>query len=293
MLVQVTSQDGLSVEVQVDGPEDATPLVCLHGVTASADEFGWLAERLADRYRVVRPSFRGHGDSGRADGPYLGPDYVADAVTVLEQVVDRPALLLGHSLGGVVGLAVAQQRPELVQALLVIDPGLAVADEVPAGELPDLHGLEETFRLVHSAMPRIQASDIAVDDFAEQLQQTPTPQGVPAAELYVDGTTHWWASSQLRLDVRVLDVVIDPDVERERIPFDIDEPVQVPTLALLGDPAVPATIVDADHRKRLEAAGSPALETVVIDGAGHILQDERAHRDTFLAHLERWLARHG
>ena len=290
--MQLTSSDGLSLEVQVDGPQDGTPLVCLHGVTASSEEFGWLAERLAGEYRVVRPSFRGHGGSGRSEGPYLGPDYVADAVAVLEQVVDGPALLLGHSLGGVVGLAVAQQRPDLVRALLVIDPGLAVAEEVPDGELPDLHGLEEVFRLVHGAMPHVQASGISVDDFARQLLETPTPQGVVAAELYVEGTTRWWASSQLRLDVSVLDVAVDPHAERERIPFDIDEPIPVPTLALLGDPAVPATIVDDARRARLEAAGSPSLETVVIEGAGHNLQDEKAHRQTFLGHLDRWLAAH-
>lgn len=291
--MQVTSSDGLRLEVQVDGPDDGVPLVCLHGVTASAEEFGWLAERLAGEYRVVRPSFRGHGDSDRAEGPYLGPDYVADAVAVLEQVVDGPALLLGHSLGGVVGLAVAQRRPDLVRALFVIDPGLAVAEEVPAGQLPDLHGLEEVFRLVHRAMPHVQASGIEVDDFARQLLQTPTPQGVAAEELYVEGTTEWWASSQLRLDVRVLDVTVDADVERERIPFDLDDPVQVPTLALLGDPAVPATIVDDARRERLEAAGSPDLETVVIEGAGHNLQDEKANRDVFLQHLDTWLAHHG
>lgn len=290
--MQVTSRDGLALEVQVDGPAGAVPLVCLHGVTASAAEFGWLAARLAGEYRVVRPSFRGHGDSGRPEGPYLGPDYVADAVAVLEQVVDGPALVLGHSLGGVVGLAVAQQRPDLVRALLVIDPGLAVAEEVPDGELPDLHGLEDVFELVHGAMPRIQASGIPVEDFAEQLLRTPTPQGVTAGELYVDGTTTWWASSQLRLDVQVLDVTVDPHAVRERIPFDLDEPVEVPTLALLGDPAVPATLVCDARRERLEAAVSLDLEVVVIEGAGHNLQDETAHRATFLDHLDRWLARH-
>lgn len=291
--MRATAADGLELEVQVDGPDDGVPLVCLHGVTASAEEFAWLADRLADEYRVVRPSFRGHGDSGRPGGPYLGPDYVADAIAVLDQVVDRPALLLGHSLGGVVGLAVAQQRPELVRAVLAIDPGLAVAEQVPEGELPDLHGLEDVFRLVHGVMPQVQASGISVADFAEQLLQTPTPQGPPAGELYVDGTTTWWASSQLRLDVRVLDVTVDPDVEREPIPFDVDAPLEVPTLVLLGDPSVPATIVDAARRARLESAGSADLEVVVIEGAGHNLHDERAHRDEFLRHLDAWLASHG
>lgn len=291
--MQVTSHDGLALEVRVDGPDDATPLLCLHGVTASAEEFGWLADRLAGEYRVVRPSFRGHGGSGRPDGPYLGPDYVADAVAVLEQVVDGPALLLGHSLGGVVALAVAQQRPDLVRALLVIDPGLIVAEDVPDGQPLDTMGLAETFRLIHGAMPQVQASGISADDFARQLLQTPTLQGMTAEELYVEGTTAWWARSQLQLDVRVLDVTVDPHAPRERVPFDIDQPLEVPTLALLADPDVPDAIVDDLRREQLEAAGSPDLEVVVVEGAGHGLQDERAHRATFLRHLDRWLATHG
>jgi pimeloyl-ACP methyl ester carboxylesterase len=291
--VQVTSSDGLALEVQVDGPGDAVSLVCLHGVTASAEEFAWLADRLSGQYRVVRPSFRGHGASGRPDGPYLGPDYVADAIAVLEQAVDGPALLLGHSLGGVVALAVAQQRPDLVHALLVIDPGLLVAEEVADGEPLDTMGLGEVFRLIHGAMPHVQASGISAEAFAEQLLQTPTLQGSTAAELYVDGTTSWWARSQLQLDTAVLDVVVDPTTTRERVPFDVDRPVLVPTLALLADPAVPDAIVGPERQAQLEAAGSPDLEVVVVEGAGHNLQDERAHRDTFLAHLDRWLAAHG
>lgn len=290
--MQVTSDDDVTLEVQVDGPDDAVPLVCLHGVTASAEEFAWLAGRHADEYRVVRPSFRGHGDSGRPDGPYLGPDYVADAIAVLEQAVDGPALLLGHSLGGVVALAVAQRRPDLVRALLVIDPGLVVAEHVPDGVPLDTMGLGEVFRLIHGAMPHIQASGISADDFARQLLQTPTLQGVTAGELYVEGTTDWWARSQLRLDVAVLDVAVDPNAPRERVPFDIDEPLAVPTLALLADPSVPDALVDDARRAQLEAAGSPDLEIVVVAGAGHNLQDEKAHRDTFLVHLDRWLARH-
>lgn len=290
--MQVTTSDGVRLEVQVEGPPDAVPVVCLHGVTASADEFGWLADRLADTHRVVRPSFRGHGDSDRVPTGYPGPGFVTDALAVLEQL-DRPALLLGHSLGGVVALAVAQRRPDLVRAALVVDPGLLIAEELAEGVALDAGGLMPVFRLIHDAMPQVQASGIAVEDFAERLLGVPTPSGVPAAELYVPGTTTWWASSQLRFDVSVLAPVVDPTVPRERIPFDVTDPVEVPVLALLADPASPDAIVGERRSAQLEAAGSPDLEVVVVEGAGHNLQDEVAHRDTFLAHLDRWLARHG
>lgn len=291
--MQVETADGLQLHVEVDGPPDGVPVVCLHGVTASAEEFGWLVPRLVEAgHRVVRFDFRGHGDSDRA-ATYPGPGFVADALAVLEQVAAEPALLLGHSLGGVVALAVAQQHPELVRAALVIDPGLIVAEELAPGEPIDSAALGEVFGLIHSAMPHVQASGISGEDFAEQLRAVPTPSGSTAGELYVEGTTTWWASSQLRLDVDVLAVVVDPSVPRERVPFDIDDPVGVPVLALLADPAMPDAIVGDARQARLEAAGSPDLEVVVVAGAGHNIQDEKAHRATFLAHLDRWLARHG
>lgn len=291
MLVQ--TPDGLQLNVEVDGPADGVPAVCLHGVIASAEEFGWLVPRLvADGYRVVRLDLRGHGDSDRAEH-YPGPGFVTDALAVLEQVVQRPALLLGHSLGGAVALAVAQQRPELVRAALVVDPGLIVAEELAPGEPVDTAGLGEVFRLVHAAMPRVQASRISVANFAEQLDDVPTSTGSTAGQLYVDGTTTWWASSQLRVDVGVLDVMVDPGLPRERVPFDVDDPVEVPLLVLLADPARPDAIVGRERQAKLEGAGSPDLEVVVVAGAGHYLHDERAHRPTFLAHLDRWLAAHG
>lgn len=292
-LMRVPTADDVGIEVYVDGPADGVPIVLLHGVTVSAEEFGWLVPRLAEHHRVVRFDFRGHGDSDRvATGRYPGPGFVADAVAVLEEV-GRPALLLGHSLGGVVALAIAQQRPELVRAALVIDPGLAVAEDLTDGRAIDVAGLGDVFRLIHGAMPHVQASGISVEDFARQLLEVPTPTGPTAGELYVEGTTTWWASSQLRLDVHVLDVLVDPTVPRERIPFDIDQPIPVPVLALLADPAAPDGIVGSRRRAQLEAAGSPDLEVVVVDGAGHNLQDEVAHRATFLAHLDRFVATHG
>src|SRR5688572_21359937 len=83
------------------------PVLFLHGVTGSAATYRWL-----ELDGAMRLDFRGHGASDWAPGSYRIADYVADAVSVLE----RPAVLVGHSLGGVVAWCVAQSRPELVQA---------------------------------------------------------------------------------------------------------------------------------------------------------------------------------
>ena len=80
----------------------------LHGGGGSGRTYRWL-----ERDGAIRLDFRGHGESERAPGTYRIADYVED-VGVLR--ADRPAALVGHSLGGVVAWSVAQQGPDLVTA---------------------------------------------------------------------------------------------------------------------------------------------------------------------------------
>lgn len=83
----------------------------LHGITADSTAWDEVAPALADRgYRVVAVDFRGHGRSPRAAS--YQPRQLAE--DVLETVAARPALAIGHSLGGwVLALAVDRLQPAL------------------------------------------------------------------------------------------------------------------------------------------------------------------------------------
>src|SRR4051794_41400953 len=85
----------MRLHVESAGAPDARPVLFLHGVTGSTATYRWLEP---DGYRAVRLDFRGHGASERAPGTYRLADYVDDAVSVLRGL-DRPAALVGHSLG--------------------------------------------------------------------------------------------------------------------------------------------------------------------------------------------------
>jgi pimeloyl-ACP methyl ester carboxylesterase len=99
----------------------AHPLLCLHGVTRSWQNFLPLIPTLALRWQVYALDQRGHGKSERANS-YFAIDYVPDTVNFLRDEIKRPTVLYGHSLGAMVAAAVAAEATDLVRAVILEDP---------------------------------------------------------------------------------------------------------------------------------------------------------------------------
>ncbi len=97
------------------------PVLLLHGSTMRSEDWDNIFPRLATRYRVVAYDARGHGRSGRSASYDLG-GFVADARRVVNEVLVRPAIVVGHSLGGAVALVLAAEAPELVRGVVLEDP---------------------------------------------------------------------------------------------------------------------------------------------------------------------------
>jgi esterase len=108
-------------------------LLALHGHLGSGQVWAPLADALPG-WRVVAPDQRGHGRTGPADD-YSREAYVADAAQLIEELDLAPAVVLGHSLGGVNAYQLAAWRPELVRAVVVED----APAEMPIR--PDLEGV--------------------------------------------------------------------------------------------------------------------------------------------------------
>ena len=115
------------------GPDGAPLLVAVHGLGGSHLNWAAVAPYLTDRYRLVAVDLVGHGRT-----PIAGrtPD-VAGHVAMLEkslgQLSDRPVVLMGNSLGGLVSALCAAQAPDLVAGLILVDPAL------PIGRLGPIH----------------------------------------------------------------------------------------------------------------------------------------------------------
>jgi pimeloyl-ACP methyl ester carboxylesterase len=115
--VDVHADDGVPLRVEVTGPQDApVAVVFCHGYCLSADvwHYQWLS--LRDDTRLVRWDQRGHGRSGLGDPGHVSIDQLgADLAAVLAATVpaDQRVVLVGHSMGGMTIMALADQHPGL------------------------------------------------------------------------------------------------------------------------------------------------------------------------------------
>ena len=118
-------------------------LVFVHGFTGSKENWLPLMRELAKGYRVIAPDLPGWGESERQDGGDYGPVVQSERLAAfLRALPEKPALLVGHSMGGqIVGL-MAARNPGLVDRIsLMSSAGVryeenAFANAVLAGENP-------------------------------------------------------------------------------------------------------------------------------------------------------------
>src|SRR6267154_424814 len=106
-------------------PRNRDVLVCVHGLTRSAQDFDSLARELCGQFRVVCPDVAGRGDSDRLADPtlYAVPQYVADMVTLIARLDVEAVHWVGTSMGGLIGMTLAAMSDSPIQRLVLNDVG--------------------------------------------------------------------------------------------------------------------------------------------------------------------------
>lgn len=112
---------GGAVQVREDGPRSAPPLVLLHCFACSLRWWDRVTPALARDHRVIRIDLLGHGGSAKPDKGYSMPEQARRVGTVLDRLGVRRAVVVGHSMGGTVATALAEQRPALLAGVVIID----------------------------------------------------------------------------------------------------------------------------------------------------------------------------
>ncbi|HEV2783267.1 MAG TPA: alpha/beta hydrolase [Actinophytocola sp.] len=96
-------------------------ILLLHGLMGRATTW-WSVARWLTRYgRVVGLDARGHGRSPHRGGLWRTEDFVADAAALIGELDLAPAVVIGHSMGGLHAWALAATHPALVRAVVVED----------------------------------------------------------------------------------------------------------------------------------------------------------------------------
>lgn len=104
------------------GNPDAPPLLLVHGNRDHCHNWDWVAQRLCDKYHIIAPDFRGHGDSEWVIGAsYSHTEYVYDLAQLIHQQDLAPLHIVAHSLGGGVALRYAGVYPENIKKMVVIE----------------------------------------------------------------------------------------------------------------------------------------------------------------------------
>ena len=133
--------DGGGIHVCQDGPRDAPVLLLIHGTAASARSWEPMVPLLTRSHRVIRIDLPGRGRSAKPDGvSYAVPDQAGRVGAALDRLGVGHAVVAGHSSGGTFATALAEQRPDLVTAVVLINTGpdmtAYIAKEVTLGAAP-------------------------------------------------------------------------------------------------------------------------------------------------------------
>lgn len=253
------------------------PLVLLHGATFRAEDWENIFPRLATRYRVLAYDARGHGKSGRADSYAVGA--LADDLHRVLALVGRPAIVIGHSLGGATALLAAARDPRPFRALVLEDPILSLYGM----------GWRGAYYQALRAALAVQADPAALKAAVAKL---PLPSPGPHGERTVGEVRGFYAPERLAtyyadVDPTFVDAFIAGDAAgRLALEAAVPPGRTVPTLLLAADPKESA--LAQGEAERLGA--HDAVQVQRFPGQGHRIHGMRP--ELFLETLEPFLRAH-
>lgn len=246
--------NGIHLRIYRQGDPAKQSVILLHGITDKALCWGRTANALATDFDVMMVDARGHGDSAKPKSGYMPDDHATDVRDLIEKLALEQPIVIGHSMGADVAATVAAAHPDLLRALILIDPPW------------NTHLTSE----VHAAR-----RDIAYGEFAAGLGQN-----VDDLLDYVRAENpHWhddeyqpWAEAVLQIEPAIADYFTGVQEWETIIPK-----IAPPTLLIRGNLAKGA-IVDENVAQYAEGFG---WHLAHMPEAGHSIQ-----RDAFDATMD-------
>lgn len=263
--------DRLSVEVLGQGPD----VIFIPGFASSREVWRAQAERLAATHRVHLVQLAGFAAQPwrHGDGPFLQPAIDGLAAYVHQSGVERPAVI-GHSMGGLIALMLAQQHPDLVDRVMSVD------------SLPFFSALYGPTTTAETARPFAdQAAAMMLSADADSFR---AGQAMGATGLARDPATQaamveWAVASDRQALATAIREVMTTDVRPQLAAM--TTPVWA-VYAADDDGGAPAAMADALWTR--EYAGLLGVHLVRVDGSRHFIMADQPERmteqiDAFLA----------
>ena len=222
------------------------PFVLLHGLMANGACWTPLARGLQERFDVVMPDARGHGNSDAPLDGYRYHDLAADVTALIRELGLNAPVLLGHSMGGMTAAVVASQIADALKAVILVDPTFISPQwqrDVRDSDIAEQHRRTLT----------LSAEDISADLKRRHPHRSEEVVGLLAA-------------ARLQTKMSAFDVLTPPNPEyRELI-----RGIRVPVLLVIAD----AGVVSLETARELQAL-NPRVHVQQIQDAGHGIPFDR------------------
>ncbi|MBM3567877.1 MAG: alpha/beta hydrolase [Alphaproteobacteria bacterium] len=259
---RISAQDGLGLNIRDYGDplSGRTPLLCLTGLTRNAKDYHAFAQVHAPRRRVVCPDYRGRGRSGHDPEwrNYRPEIYVQDALAVMTALGLPEVVLVGTSLGGILGMALSAARPTCLKAMVLNDIGPELkADGASriAGYVgkPSVHAdFADAGRALKAQFERA-FPDLSTEEWTAFAERTFIGRADGQVELDYD----------LNLGLALAEQAKEPRRDLWMLYAGLKD---IPTLSIRG---ALSDLFSAETQARMKQL-KPDLETVVVGNRGHV-----------------------
>lgn len=266
--------------VRVDGP--ASPqgdIILIPGLSSSPEVWDALTDRLKDRYRVHRlhvQGFAGAPAEDNASGPVAAPVAEDLARYIREQKLTKPAVI-GHSMGGTIGLMLAARHPDSVGRLMVVDmiPFMGAMFGGPGA----------TAQSVTPVADQVHAGMMSAPEEAYRQQAAASVTGMIATEAKRAGPLRDAAASDRTVSSNAFRELIVTDLTPELA--NITAPVEV-LYVKFNDPRMTPQITDSIYRMSFANLKDAQLKR--IDDSAHFIMFDQPQ--AFYADLDAFLAKY-
>lgn len=139
--MQSRSHDGVKLcfeEAGTGGP----PLLLVHGWTCDHTYMAPQFAHFQETHRVIAVDLRGHGQSDKPEQDYTMAGFADDLVWLCGQLAVEKPVVIGHSMGGVIAVALAALFPEVPSAIVTLDSPIVLAQALRAGFDPLIKALK-------------------------------------------------------------------------------------------------------------------------------------------------------
>ena len=258
----LSSPDGAQLHYHRTGG-DKPSLVLLHGVQVAGLSWLRVAQALEADYDIIMPDARGHGQSSRSDASFSRQQMVEDEAYLISTLeLDQP-VVIGHSMGAETAGYLTMAHPDLVRAVILVDPALRPLQMPDFGdETPPW--MAQLFDTIHS---------LKTQSHEERMQtgQKLLPPGMTIEDErdYVS-----YVDTMAQFDLEVFRYLMSANADTPLV--DEIRQIQRPLLLLMASPQRSMSATP----EVLEAAQSNIQNgrLVVFEDAGHFIHGEQFER---------------